>query len=59
MSLTSAHFTHCLAATLPVTSSAAPEGRSSGSPDWLSLQLLGPVTGLLGVTGVTEVVTAS
>ena len=34
----SAHFTHCLAATLPVMSSAAPEGRSLGSPDWLSLQ---------------------
>ena len=43
VSLTSPHFTQCLAATLPVTSSAAPEGRSSGSPDWLSLQLLCPL----------------
>ena len=43
VSLTSPHFTQCLAATLPVTSSAAPEGCNSGSPDWLSLQLLGPL----------------
>ena len=37
------NFTHCPTAALPVTSSAAPEGHSLGSPDWLPLQPLGPL----------------
>ena len=43
VSLTSAHFTDGPAAGLSVTSSVSPEGCSSGLPDWLSLQLLGPL----------------
>ena len=44
VSLTSANFTDGPAAALSVTSSAAPEGCSSDLPDWLSLQLLGPLS---------------